>query len=83
MNGGVGIVEMLNKMNIMALVGGGNNPRWTPNRVIIWDDLNNQQVEELNHPSDVLAVKMREDLIVVFLRTKVYLSSFPDINLIG
>ena len=38
LHAGVGIVELLYTEHIMALVGGGSNPKWPKNKVIMWND---------------------------------------------
>lgn len=61
MGGGIGIIEMYNRSNILALVGGGNNPRFPPNRVILWNDQQNKVLSELRFTSSVKNVKIREE----------------------
>ena len=67
----------------MALVGGGTNPKWPKNKVIMWNDEEVQKFEELNHNSEVLGVRMRPECVIVLLSNRAYLYSMPGFEIIG
>lgn len=75
------MVEMLFRCNILALVGGGANPRWPKHKVMLWDDHQNRCIGELSFRSEVRAVRLRRDRVVVVLKTRVYVYNFADLTL--
>jgi hypothetical protein len=78
---GIGLVEMLFRCNLMALVGGGSSPQAPPHRVLIWDDHIPKEVGELSFRQVVLRVRLRKDAIAVALRDRVYVYHLADLSL--
>ena len=61
--------------NIVALVGGGRNPKFSINKIIIWDDQKkrNNIIGELRFNTPVLNLKMKQDRIIGVCQTKIYI----------
>lgn len=70
------------RTNILALVGGGQKPKFATNKVFLWDDLSFKCIGELSFKTYVRAVKLTKDKIVVVLETRTYIYNFDDLRLI-
>ena len=81
LRGGLSVIEMLFRCNLMALVGGGPSPHSAPHRVLIWDDHVGKEIGELSFRQTVLSVKLRKDAICVALRDRIYVYNLSDLSL--
>ena len=80
-DGGIGIVAMLFRWNILALVGGGSKPKYSPDKVMIWDDNQSKWIGELKYKSAVKGVKMNKETIAVVLQDRIYVYEFSNLKI--
>ena len=73
MDGGIGIIEMLKKTNILALVGGGNNPFNPKNKLIIWDDHQGRIISQIRLNKNIINIRLRADKIITITEDKIYI----------
>ena len=69
-------------LNSFFVSGGGTNPRFPTNKVMIWDDHQNKCIGELKFRTKVHAVRLRRDRVVVVLESKVFVYRFKDLKLL-
>ena len=55
---------MLHRTNLLALVGGGQAPKFPNTKVMIWDDSQSKFAYELLFRTAVLAVRMKKNRCV-------------------
>mmetsp|Transcript_1912 Transcript_1912/g.2758 ORF Transcript_1912/g.2758 Transcript_1912/m.2758 type:complete len:94 (+) Transcript_1912:185-466(+) len=74
---------MLEKTNIMALVGDGTNPRWRANEVNFWDENLGSVVDKVQlDDSPILAVKLSRYILVVVQSEEITVFNFQTLNLL-
>jgi len=82
MGGGIGIIEILNSTNIFGLVGGGKNPKYPVNELIIWDQEKKVELSKIKTKKKILNIKLTENKIFVVNFDKIFVFDFNTLNLI-
>jgi len=77
---GIGIVEILYRCNMLDLVGGGQDPAFPLNTMVIWDDRQNKKILELEFHDRVLGIKMRKDSVIVVTVGVIKVFKFSDMT---
>ncbi|KAK4058110.1 Phosphatidylinositol 3,5-bisphosphate-binding protein [Microbotryomycetes sp. JL221] len=70
-SGSVRNVLQLEQSNILFIVGGGPQPLYPPNKVIVWDDKLGKQVAQLEFREQVRQIAARRDRLIVVLSKRV------------
>lgn len=73
---GIGNVTMLHRTNYLALVGGGKNPKFSNNKLVIWDDLKRKSSLTLDFMSPILNVLLSRIRIIIILKNQVLVYGF-------
>ncbi|CAG8285128.1 unnamed protein product [Penicillium nalgiovense] len=77
-NAGIGVAEMLGQSNYLAIVGGGKNPKFPQNKLVIWDDAKQKAAITLEFRTSVLGVRLSKSKIVTVLLNSVHVFAFSN-----
>ncbi|KAK4451088.1 SVP1-like protein 2 [Podospora aff. communis PSN243] len=75
-NAGIGLVQMMGKANILGMVGGGKQPKFAANKLILWDDIRSKPVLEISLLTPVRGIQLSKERIVVVLQNSVRIYQF-------
>ncbi|AMD18644.1 HBL258Wp [Eremothecium sinecaudum] len=73
---GIGYTRMLYRTNYIALVGGGTHPRFSTNKIAIWDDIQQKDSISLKFKSPVREIFLSRQYIIVVLSQNIELFTF-------
>lgn len=68
-------VTMLYRTNIMLVVQEDD-----PKMLHVWDDVQKKYITEMGYKTEIKAVKLRSEILVIVLATKTYIFDFPNLS---
>ncbi|KAH6630012.1 WD40-repeat-containing domain protein [Chaetomium sp. MPI-SDFR-AT-0129] len=75
-NAGVGLIQLLGSTNYFGLVGGGRQPKFAANKLVVWDDMRSKTGLEISCLTPVRGVQLSKEQIVVILQNSVRVYKF-------
>uniref|UniRef100_A0AAV1TEQ4 Autophagy-related protein 18 n=1 Tax=Peronospora matthiolae TaxID=2874970 RepID=A0AAV1TEQ4_9STRA len=80
--GGIGIAEMLYCTSLVALVGAGDQPAFSPRRLRVWNTKTGAAICDLNFVTAVLAVRMNRQRLIAVLERKIYIFDISTMKIL-
>ncbi|CAG8433297.1 13045_t:CDS:2 [Ambispora gerdemannii] len=81
-DGGIGIVEMLFCTSLVALVGAGEQPAFSPRRLQITNTKRQSTICELTFATSILAVKLNRRRLIVVLEPTIFVYDISNMKLL-
>lgn len=79
---GIGIAEIYYSSNIIALVGGGDDPKFPTNKLVIWDDYLSKNMAEIDAEHRILGVQLNKECLALICQNFVKFYQFKDVSLL-
>lgn len=83
LNGGIGLMNLLDATNLSVLVGGGDNPFRAKDTVIVWDDNRKSSILEVEIKEPIKNAYITNDKIVIVTEKKVSVCTLDNGNFLG
>eukprot|EP00164_Ancoracysta_twista_P002117 GFYU01002794.1.p1 GENE.GFYU01002794.1~~GFYU01002794.1.p1 ORF type:complete len:373 (+),score=56.93 GFYU01002794.1:221-1339(+) len=81
-DGGIGVVEMLFSTSLVALVGAGEQPGFSPRQLTLWNTRTMTNICELNFVSSVLAIRLNKKRLVAVMETKIHIFDLSNLKIL-
>ncbi|KAH8547866.1 WD40-repeat-containing domain protein [Umbelopsis sp. PMI_123] len=81
-DGGIGIVEMLFCTSLVALVGAGEQPAFSPRHLQIINTKRQSTICELTFPTSILSVKMNRRRLIAVLEEQIFVYDISNMKLL-
>lgn len=79
-DGGIGAMAMLYRTNLLAMVGGGDTPAFSPRRLRLVNTTSRTALCELQFETTVLSIKMNRERLVIALQNKIHIFDLDSMN---
>ena len=77
-DGGVSVISILNRCNVLAFVGTGDNIKFPPNKVILWDEEGAKVINEFVLRYNILNVKLKRTKIFLICESNIIVFSLGN-----
>ena len=77
---GLKFTEMYYNSNILILVSGGENPKFSEKKIIIWDDSLNKVIGEINFFKKIKNVKIKGEKIYIVCENNIYIFNIKTLE---